>query len=125
MISKYLPFIQVYLTPKSIVLPQKLTDSQVAKKFFKILWITKDIYHFQNHWAPAPILSQINPVHASKSHFFKDPFLILFSYMPRYSNWSLFLSVLHQIPLSTSPISQACYMPQSSYSSRFDPPNIW
>ena len=66
---------------------------------------------------PFPILSQINLVNASPSHFFKIHFSINISFMPRSSKWSLFLGCPHQNAVWTSPVPLTCHMPRPSYSS--------
>ena len=60
--------ITFFLTPWSRVLPQRLAGPQLVKKFRTYLWNPK--IHCRIHKSPriAPILNQINPVHAP-SHF--------------------------------------------------------
>ena len=53
---------------------------------------------------PVHILSQINPVHASPSHFLKIQFNIILPSTPRSSNWSFSFIFRHQNPLCTSPL---------------------
>jgi hypothetical protein len=59
------------LTPWRRVLLQKQTGSQLVKKFPAILWNPKVHYRTLNGLLPAPIMSQLEPVHTPTSHFQK------------------------------------------------------
>ena len=61
--------------------------------------------------SPVPILSQINPLHASTSHFLKIHLNIFLTSMPESYKWSPSLRFPHQNPVRTSPLPHACYMP--------------
>ena len=76
-----------------------------------ILWIPKVHYRVYNSLPPDPTLSQINPVHASPSHFLKIQLTIFLSPTPRSSKWSLSLSFPHQNAVCTSPLPlrAACF----------------
>ena len=71
---------------------------------------------------PARILSQINPVRVSQSHFLKICFNIILPSTPG----SLSLRFPHQNFVCTCPLPRTCYVPRTSHSYCFDhPANIW
>ena len=75
------------MTPWSIALSQKLTDPQTVKKFPAFYGTPK--VHYRNHKSPppVPVLSQINPVHASASHYLKIYFNINLPSTPMSFKW--------------------------------------
>ena len=73
--------------------------------------------------ANCPILSQIDPVHNSTSHFLTTHFNIILPSTPGSPKWSLFLSFPHQNPVYAPPLPHTRYMPRPSHSSRFYPSN--
>jgi len=58
-------------TPRCRVLLEKLTGSQLAKKFPLILWELKVYYRIYKCLSPLPILSQLDSVHTTTSHLLK------------------------------------------------------
>jgi len=92
----------------------------------RILWNSK--VHCRTHKCPppVPILSQIDSVHTSISHFLKIHLNTIPLFKPGSPQWPLSLRFPHQIPVHLSPFPHTRYMPRPSHSSRFHHPhNIW
>jgi len=84
--------------------------------------LSKPKVHYRTHkWPPSvPILSQVDPVHARKSHF-KWSILILSSHLRMSLQSGLFLSGFPIKTLYTPLIfPHTCYMSNPSHSSLFD-----
>jgi len=64
---------------------------------------------------PVPVMSQIDPVHASPSSLLKIHFFTILPPTLRSSKWFLSLSSLHENPLRISPVSHTCYTPCQSF----------
>ena len=69
------------LTTWSKVLPDKLTGSQLVKKYSAFFLNPKVHYHIYNLPPPVPILSHFNPVHTPTSHSLKIHINIIISSM--------------------------------------------
>ena len=79
-------------------------------------------YCIHKYPSPAPILSQLDPVHVPTSHLLKIHLNVIFPSTPGSSKWSLSLRFSHQTlytPL-LSPIRATCPV---CHSFRFDHPN--
>ena len=83
-------------------------------------------YCIHKQLPPVPILSEINAVHASPSHFLKIHFGVILPCIPRSSKWPLSLRSSHQNHVCLSPVSHTWLMFHPSHSSWFDHTNdIW
>ena len=109
----------------------KQSPSREANKFSasqgisRILWNAKVLYSIHKCQLFVHILSQMNPVHTSRSHCLKIHFIIL-PCKSTSSKLSFSLRTSDQNYVWTSPFSIRCLIPRLSHSSWFGHPyNIW
>ena len=87
-----IPSLQITkLTPTSTVLPEKLTDPQIFKKFPTFYGARKFITAFTT----VSILSKIDSVHARPPHFSQIHFNIIIPSTPPSFKWSPFVRFTH------------------------------
>jgi hypothetical protein len=95
-------FVAYFLTKWSRILLEKLTGSQLVKKFPTFYETRKFITIFTSARQPFPILSQRYLLHASPSHFLKIYFNIILPSKPKYSKWLLSIRYPHQNRVRTA-----------------------
>jgi len=107
------------LIPWSRVLLEKLIGFQLVKKFPRILWNPKVHYSILKCLPPVPILSQLEPVHATTSHFLKILLNIILPSTPGSPKWFLPPQVSPPLPYKGLSLHHTRYMSRPSHSSRF------
>ena len=82
--------------------------SSASQEIPRILWKTEVRCRTHNCRPHVPILSQMNPVHVSLSHFPKIHLNIILPSTPGFWKCSISLRSPHPYPVWTSPISNTC-----------------
>jgi hypothetical protein len=100
------------VTPWSKVLVEKWTVTQLVKKF-PILRNTNIHYDIDKRPTPVPLLSYVNPVQASPSHFLSIIFYIILPSMSLSSKGSISIRVFYKNSVCTPSIPHTCHMPYS------------
>jgi hypothetical protein len=107
------------LTPRSRVLPEKLSVPQLFNRNIRILWNPK--IHYRIHKSRYLSLPKSDRSSScAKPTSLELHFGISLPTTPRSSNWSLSLKHLHQNPVYALPLLHTCHMPRPSYSSWSD-----
>ena len=119
----YSAFIKYLLTPWSRFLLEKLTVSQLVKKFPAFHGTRRFITAFTR--ARHLFLFWDRSIQSMlPTYFLKIHLNIILPFTSGSSEWSLSVRFSHQYPVHTSP--HTCYNPGRSHSSRFDhPTDIW
>jgi len=105
--------------------PSWKTNSRSAdEEISRLSWSRQVHYCVHNNLLLVPILSQINPVHALISCFFKIHSSVILPSTPRSSKWSLIFKFPDQNFVCMSHLSHTCNILLPSHPPWFDH-NIW
>ena len=111
------------LIPWSRVLLEKLTGSQLVKKFPAFYGTRRFITAFTSARHLSLSWRQIDPVHAPASHFLNIYLNPILTSTPGFSKLSLTLKFPRRNPICTPPLPHNCYMTSQSHPSQFYHPN--
>ena len=91
--------------------PSEANRFSASQEIPYILWTPKVHYRIHKYPPTVPILSQLDPIHTSKSQFLKIQFNIILPSTPGSPKWSLSHRLPQQNPVYSSflsPISATC-----------------
>jgi hypothetical protein len=98
------------LTTRCRILFEKLTVTQLVRKYPAFLWNPKVHYRVHKSPPPDPVLSQTNPVRPIDPCLLKVHLNVILPPTPRSFQWSLTFGPPNQNPLNISPLLHACHM---------------
>ena len=115
-------FIPYLLTPCRRVLLEKLTGSQLVKKF-PAFYATRRFFTACTSARHLSLSRARSILSMPPSYFLMIQINIILPSTPGSSKWSLYTRFLHQNPVCTSPLPHTCFIPHKSHYFRFDQPN--
>ena len=104
-------YITYLLTPWSRVLREKPNGFAANQEIPRILWNPKVHHRTHKRPPPVPILSQLQPVPTTPSHFLKIHLNIILTSTSWSPQWSLSLRFPHQNLVHNSSFLHTCHMP--------------
>jgi hypothetical protein len=132
LLTYFITYLLTYLLTHSLTHSTQHSPSWEANRFAASQEIPRILcnpnVHYRIYKCPPPvsILSQLNPVHTTKSYFLKVYQNIMFLSTPGSPQWSLSLRFHHQIPVQVFPFPKSeLYVPLISIYSILSPAQYW